>query len=147
MKNVKAAVTRTDKGFVPCTERDEELLKDIRTGVSAVMTFKKMRNPNQHRLYWGILKTVFDNLPEEFDGRYLNIEAFHAEIKFLCGVTEVMETITGERIVKVGSIAFGNMSQDDFKAFLDRALDEIRKYFLPNVDEVPEVQKWIFEKV
>jgi len=144
---VKVAVKKINGGLYPATERDEEQLGKIPQGDYLTMTFKKMRNPKQHRLYWGLLKTVYDNLPHEFDGRYMNIDAFHREVKYLAGAVETFQPLDGAHIVSVKSIAFGQMPQEEFEDFFRRALDVIASYFMPDVHELPEAAKWIDEVV
>lgn len=145
--SVKLAVKKVNGGLWPATDRDEDQLAKIPQGDYLSMTFKKMRNPKQHRLYWGLIKTVYENLPHEFDGRYLNIDAFHREVKYLSGAVDTIEAIDGTTVVSIRSIAFGEMSENDFVDFFAKAIEVIAAYFMPEVSTLPDAAKWIDEVV
>jgi hypothetical protein len=110
----------------------EEALRKIKAGAIVTIEVKQPRNVRFHRMYWGLVHIVWENMPED---RYPTPEDLHAAFKIAAGIRTRIELPSGEVGFIPGSIAFHAMTEDEFSAFYDRICDLVAKFFLPGVDK------------
>lgn len=111
---------RTIGGLAPVDDASREALGAYGNGEILRAKLYRDRNPRHHRLFFGLLKLVFDN-----QQRYLSTEALRFAITIQAGYVEEIR-LSGDRVaLKPKSIAFSKMDQHEFKLFYDAALKAI----------------------
>jgi hypothetical protein len=97
---------------------------------TVAMRALRVRSPEQLALYWRILERVVDST-----GRWRCAEELHLALKVATGRVSTVRLIDGRRVLVPDSIAFDQMSQDEFQAYLQDALRVIER----DIDVPPEV--------
>jgi hypothetical protein len=111
---------RTIGGLAPVDDAAREAINHYGTGEILRAKLYRDRNPRHHRLFFGLLKLVFDN-----QERYLSTEALRFAITVQAGYVDEIR-LSGDRVaLKPKSISFGSMDQGEFKLFYDAALKAI----------------------
>jgi hypothetical protein len=110
----------------------EDVLRKINSRDVVMIEVKRPRNGKMHRLYWGLVALVWDNMDGD---RYPTPDDLHAAFKIAAGIRTRIELPNGEVGFIPGSIAFHKMKQDEFDAFYNRICDLVAKHFLPGVDQ------------
>ena len=111
---------RTIGGLAPVDDASREAIGAYGTGEVLRVRLYRDRNLRHHRLFFGLLKLVFDN-----QQRYLSTEALRFALTIQAGYVEEIR-LSGDRVVlKPKSIAFHSMDQNEFKLFYDAALKAI----------------------
>ena len=116
-------------GLMPHNEKASDLIEQSFRG--EVMAFKEVtaRDTRYHRAYHGFLGYIYDYLPKSFKTA-VKRDNFYLWLKHLKGQYNVLfEFKDGTKLVEYESIAFGNMSQKRFEAYVK--------------DQLP----WIYENV
>jgi hypothetical protein len=116
----------------PVDANGEEALRRIKAGAIVTVEVKQPRNVRFHRMYWGLIHIVWENMPED---RYPSPEDLHAAIKIAAGVRTRIELPNGEVGFIPGSVAFHKMDEAAFHKFYDRVCDLVARNFLPGVDQ------------
>lgn len=76
------------------------------------------RSGQQHRLWFAIVGTLFEN-----QEKYADFEQFRARLLVHLGYFERIKLATGEEIAMPKSVAWGNMKPDVFGPLLDETLN------------------------
>ena len=90
----------------------------------------RSRSGPQHRLFFALLKKVFDNQTE-----CKTMDVLLAVIKLGTGHAEVMKTAQGFYFSVPKSISFSKMDRDAFEKFFRRAVDFVVSDILPGIDK------------
>lgn len=96
---------------------------------------QQRRSVEQHRLYWGMVRKVWDNLPEKFDGHFPSVERLSEELLIAAGHYEDvvdLERGIGKRVAK--SIAFDKMKQEEFGVLFRAVVEVIYKFVIEDID-------------
>lgn len=106
---------------------------------------KHPRNIRRHRFYWALCTLVWQNIENEL---HPTVEDLSDAIKVMVGCRKrfwippgtVLEDgyvveATGTFGYRPGSIAFTNMEEGDFAAFIDRVVDLICKWYMPGLSQ------------
>lgn len=116
--------------LVPAAPIDGELIEAFPAGKALRVAVTPPRSVPQLRLYWSMLRLVADNLDSA-----VTTEALHNWIKMRCGIAAAIPLRNGETDYVPGSIAFDKMDQDQFQAFMDRALDLVLGQLIPGLSK------------
>jgi hypothetical protein len=116
----------------PVDASGEDVLRKIKQGAVVSIEVKRPRNIRFHRLYFGLVTLVHENMDSE---RYPTPDDLHAAFKIAAGIRTRIELPNGEVGFIPGSIAFHSMTEDEFSAFYDRICDLVALHFLPGVDK------------
>ncbi|WMT88236.1 hypothetical protein NO932_06405 [Pelagibacterium sp. 26DY04] len=120
-KRPSILVRKTARGLSPVTAYDAELLYAAGMGEEFELSPMTKRSNRQLRTYWLALKRVCDTT-----GRWPTPEHLHDELKLVCGFKRnVVDMQTGEVAVVVDSIAFNAMTQDEFRVYMDLAMEKL----------------------
>jgi hypothetical protein len=121
---------KTLGGLAPVDDLAREAIGAYGNGEIIRVRLHRDRNPRHHRLFFGLLKLVYDN-----QEKYLSTEALRFAITVQAGyVDEVI--LSGDRVaLRPKSISFGSMDQNEFKKFYDAALKAIPE-LLPELGHV-----------
>ena len=96
----------------------DDFLAGIKEGREVMVSIRRARNPQHHRLLFAVLAKVVDNTDQ-----WPSVEILLDELKLATGYAEMrVNAITGERYVKPKSINFAAMSQDEFRPWFDRVM-------------------------
>ncbi len=114
-------VTKSPRGLSPATAYDAEMLYLAAMGTEFEIKPTTRRSHRHLRTYWLALKRVVDAT-----GMWPTPEHLHDDLKMVCGFRrQVVNMETGEIGVVVDSIAFDKMNQDEFKAYMDLAMEKL----------------------
>ena len=107
---------RRDNMLVPVDRYAHEWLCTI-DGRPVMVSVRRPRNPEHHRLLFALLRTVVDAT-----GKWPDVKTLLHDLKMATGLTEThINGITGEIVVRPQSISFAAMDQQRFRPWFDRA--------------------------
>ena len=125
---------------MPATEQDAELLTKIKTGEIVSLTYKRMRNYRFHKKWWALMAFAFDYweptgsfnkwgvVPER------NLYQFRKDVTVMAGFYNASYRLDGDVTLEAKSIAFGNMSEDEFEKLYSACVDVILKHICTQLD-------------
>jgi len=111
------AFIRRAGALVPADVHADEFLGSLKEGREVLLSARKARSVQQHRLFFGLLAKVVDN-SEDFQ----TVEELLDAVKIATGHVERRMTLDGAVYLAPRSINFASMPQDKFRAFFDRAV-------------------------
>lgn len=121
----KAIVMRcTGKALVPTDVLSEEAMEKAK-GKTVLVFTERPRHPKHHAKLMAMLNVVVNN-----QSMFPTIEKLLTYIKLRIGHTDSY-VVDGKTVVVPRSISFASMSQDDFEAFYERAVDVILTEVVP----------------
>ena len=106
--------------LIPLNDEQAEALNKFKTGEQYQVEIKQVRNPAFHRKVFAFFKFCFDHWSADktewqyFDERK-QFDTFRKNLTVLAGFREVSYTIDGRMRVDAQSLAYGNMTQDEFE--------------------------------
>lgn len=116
--------------LVPFADEDADVLKKIKTGSAVRCSITQMRNPRFHRLYFALLKFLFDIWseslpPQTYKGEVVqpSFDRFRRDIIILTGRYTAHYNIRGEVRLEADSISFAKMSQEEFERLFSETID------------------------
>jgi hypothetical protein len=128
--------------LIPATEQDEELLSRIKTGEPVKLKFSRPRNYQFHKKFFALMNLAFDywEPPEHGKGSAIaekmpiekNFDRFRKDIIILAGFYTASYRLNGDVRYEAKSIAFGNMSEDEFEKLFSAVIDVILKNVMHN---------------
>lgn len=136
---MKGFAVRTEFGLAPADDATRAAWGRMRPGALCQVDVKRPRNISRHRLYWALCQHVADalgNVTPENVSDVLKVEAGHCRI--LRGKTQEWRVPL--------SINFSAMDEDEFRAFLDRAVQVVAEQWLhalPDSEPVREIRKML----
>lgn len=144
---MKLNLINTPRGFlVPESDSDYDKKMKLKVGETYSAEIRLVRNPEFHRLYFQMLRTAWEFLPESVrDGRFHgNQEAFRKCLEISAGYYEEFFSPQYGWIQGPKSIAFEKIDEAGFRELyngvrtvLDRILskymtqEQFERYFLP----------------
>lgn len=134
MSEDRILFTRTLSGLVATPGPAQEWLQKIKLGtILSIEKPKQPRNGKQLKLYWSLVKVVYDNLPEGVT--YADTEDLSNALKIAVGHCKVLQLPNGKIERQALSISYKNMPQDKFDSFLTAVIGVVIKHWLPSVTE------------
>lgn len=116
--------------LIPVTSGDQELIGGLANKeFVAKLTTASKRSLLQNRFYWGLLGKVIEN--QEF---YRRAEQLHFWLKIRLGYVEQVEFHSGQMITRVASTSFERMDTEDFRRYLDAAIQIICEEIIPGME-------------
>ena len=117
MKN-ELLMQKVGNHLVPASDYDAELLDQIQSKRSLLVTVHQERNPAHHRKLWGIAACV-----ARFDPSFKDAEEAVRWVKRqIPNMHNRYIDRDGSLVIELRSISFGSMDQVSFTNFYDRAL-------------------------
>lgn len=114
-------VVKTATGLRPARSWDAEDLSADPIGTEYEIAKVSRRRPKQHRTYWRALSLVV-----KATNRWPSAEHLHDELKLACGYyRKAANLATGEIMLIPDSTAFDKMKQEEWQAYMDRAMELI----------------------
>lgn len=119
--------------LLPVLSDGVEWLERRREGSAVILDPIQVRNADRNALYWCLCQLVVDNQSQLKDKAQVDLT-----LKLRAGHTNIVQIRLpdGEMVLvqSPGSIAFANMAEHEFEAYLARALEIIATELLPGVD-------------
>lgn len=109
---------------------DEDILHGIPDDTVIKCKWSRARSGQMHRLFFALLKMVFDNQTE-----CKTMDVLLSVVKLGTGHADVVRTAQGFYFSVPRSISFARMDQDQFNKFFNRAVDFIVADILPGIDK------------
>lgn len=113
----------------PADSQAQDEMAKLTPGQDYRIEVKRMRNPRQHRLYWALIRTVY-----EHQSRYATQEQLHNALKVAAGYCDELEGRNGTVYIPK-SISFGNMSQDAFEEFFSSVVRIVTEKVMPHTSD------------
>lgn len=120
----KIALVRNLSGFIPAYDSDFEIAKKIKIGEIYEYDFKKPRNYEFHKKFFGLINLVFQN-----QERYKFLDSLREDLIIEAGYYYEEVNLHGEVKKKVKSISFASMDEIEFSELYSSVVDVIIKYF------------------
>lgn len=120
---------RIHNGLIPIDDDALAFLNALAYGADVVMKclLKRQRSVRQHRLFFAMLKRVFEN-----QDYYPTLDALRHELLIKLGRIDSYEAKDGTLRIIPKSIAFGNMTQEDFQSLMNDTIDFLCKDVVPH---------------
>lgn len=122
-------VKAPDGKLAASSEADAEHIGAYRIGDVIKARVSKPRNGKHHRLGMMLLQAVFDN-----QDKYTAFKPFLNEVKILTGLVDTHISANGQVYYVVGSIAFENMDELEFRTWKNDALNAVIQHFIPEME-------------
>ncbi len=140
---MKMLLIKRDGKLLPADDESWQHMARLPNNVQVWAEVKRARNPKMHRLFFALVKIVWDNSPYE---RYPTMDAMRAAIQVSAGHRDEIHLPGGQLAYIPKSISFGSMSQDEFEIFYQNVCDCIARHFLPGVT-VEELRQQVEEMI
>lgn len=101
----------------PEDEKSAEMIRKIPRHASVPVRLLRDRNHESLALYWRVLERVV-----AATGRWHCAEELHLALKIATGRISEIQLVTGRRVLVPESVAFDQMSQDEFQRYFDAAM-------------------------
>ena len=133
---MEANFTKLANGsLVPASEADAELLTKIKIGAIVKLKLTRMRNYKFHRKFFALVSFAFDYWePAEIpDPRWpdiipeKNMDRFRKDLIIRAGYYDATYRLNGDIRIEAKSIAFANMSEDEFEKLFSATIDVVLK--------------------
>lgn len=131
---MKFWVFKSGSKLVPCTSEDKESVAKLPAGEPFMISYVKVRNPKHHRLYFGFLNVVYQNLPEKFESNWPDFDSFRKAMQMYAGYYTETITLKGERRLEAKSIKYEELDEMEFSELHTRIKNFIGKHILPEMD-------------
>ena len=109
-----------------------EVMQKWKIGDVVSATVRRPRNPQHHKKLFAMLQIVWEGTAVQ--DRYPRVENLLDALKLALGHCEPVSLPDGTAAMKVKSIAFESMAQDEFEKFYDEAVDIIVTRLVPHLD-------------
>lgn len=117
-------VVKLQRGISPAAAFDAEQIMGDPLGTEYDLVKRSRRSMRHLRLYWSVLRNVV-----RATGKWPTEAHLHDELKIICGyVRPVVNWETGEVHRIIDSISFDSMTQDEFKAYFDLAMEKLSEH-------------------
>ena len=122
-------VRRKGNSLHPCSQADEDALKEFAEGKDLSCTLTRPRSSRQHRFFWALLQKICHNHEV-----YQRPEQLLLWLKIRLGYVEEVRFHGDQTWWVAKSISFNSMGQDEFRKFFDAAIDCIVAEIIPGMD-------------
>lgn len=107
---------RRGNALIPADEHAEDFLHEIAEGREVIVTVRKARSSQHHRMFFAMLRKVVDNSEQ-----WASEDVLLDDLKLATGHCELRRNaLTGAAIMAPRSINFASMDQTAFRRFFDR---------------------------
>lgn len=124
--------------LTPAEQRAAERLAKVKDGVYLMVDWRRVKSPRQMRLYFSVLRKVYDALPERFDAAYPSFDTFRESIQIECGFGTPLHSIEGE-LIGYAPKSISRAGQDEFNEICHRVFNRIYERWLDEIGS-PELR-------
>lgn len=125
--------------LAPYSAIDLEALDGIASDEVVKVTITRPRNVKFHRLFFALLKLVYDA-----QSRYPTMDHLLDAIKIGIGHYDTLELPDGHVVVKPRSISFAKMDERGFRQFYDAVVKFVVTVIIPGADSA-ELEQQVLE--
>lgn len=118
------------QALVPADEDAAHWLHRLDAGQAIKADVRRARSPEQLRLWHALVRVIY-----EHQSQYTTHDDVHEALKIWLGYCQEIRLRDGRTAVKAKSIAFGNMTQDQFQELLDAAIKLVTEHIIPNTSD------------
>lgn len=128
MKSAPVHYQKTVAGFVPVSEAARDFHAKTKLGQVVDLRGRRPRNPGHHRKLFALLGLLADNRDEfaSTEDALLGLKAVLGH-----GTWKKLHPKAEREVFVPDSIAYENMSQDEFEAFYELAIAAVLRWWLP----------------
>ena len=114
----------------PADNLAEQALSDLKPDEIVRVEWKRVRNPRQHKLFFALVRLVFEN-----QSIYESQEALRKAWLIHAGMFDNFATKDGTIVAVPKSMAFGNMDNEVFENEIFKPfIDFVCKHVIPNLN-------------
>lgn len=124
-----------DGGFRPAWEEDAGLLNYVKEDQIIQVSFRRPRNPANHRRFFKMLAVVIENMPDDVPDRYRNVEYLRYELMIGIGHCEIRHSKGGKEYPVPKTISFESVDEETFRDIYNKSVDYLLKHFLKGLDK------------
>lgn len=117
----------------PTDDAGRLVIQSLRLHDQVMVEVKQARSLQQHRLYWGLIRTVHENLPEELEKNFPRPESLSKAILESLDYVDTLTGLDGKQFRQVKSIAFHNMDATEFNDLMEEAIDLVTTRLIPGL--------------
>ena len=107
----------------PVSQEGMEKLGRMKDGRRVIVTVETPRSPDQHRMFFAVLKIVYDNQEQ-----FASIDELRRATMVEIGETVLESRLDGTRQIMPKSLKYASMKQEDFNRVFDASLDAWAKF-------------------
>lgn len=143
---------KTPQGaLIPASEEEAEKLRRIKSGATVRSKVTQMRNGRFFRKWFLLVKVGFDLWteimpPVEYRGQVIqpNFDKFRKDVTIMAGHFHPVFNVRGEMRLEADSIAWGEMSEDEFHTLYQKTITVLLEKVLTGsgMDE-ERLQAWV----
>lgn len=123
----KVTNSRGNVGLVPIDEAGEDDLRKLADNSRVVLEVKQPRNPYFHRLFFAMLKKVFEN-----QDRFPTEDHLRIALTYEAGYFKEYPMSNGLLVTVPDSIAYEAMDQKEFEEYFNRVADVVMRDYMPD---------------
>jgi len=125
----------TPVGLMPMYNSDYDEKQKLREGETVLCRISKPRNYEFHKKFFALVRLTFDNLPERLV-QMLGIRSEEDMLDCLKIDLGLFRTVWhgGRPVVRLGSISFAAMDNNEFEKFYNRCVTLILDKYLSGTD-------------
>lgn len=113
---MKLNLYNTPTGLMPCYDADYDEKKKLKVGEYYTAEIKLVRNPQFHRLYFGLINLAWEYLPESQTKGFKTKENFRKYVEIAAGCCDVIYHPKFKDWIEVPkSISFEKMDESEFR--------------------------------
>lgn len=146
---MEITLAKAPGGFlVPVDQQSTEAIAKLKLGQGVRVTIKRVRNLGHHKKFFALLNLAYEAwepTEQTYKGQVVakNFDQFRNDLVVLAGHGDASYNFRGEVRVRAKSLAFGNMSQDEFEGLYQSVVQVVLSKILTNytredLDEVVE---------
>ena len=130
-------LSRTNYGFMPVTEDDQENMKSVKMGELIKVKWSKPRNYEFHKKFFALLNVGFDHWePQQTEFKGLpvqkNFERFRKDCICAAGYYDLVQNLKGEVRAEAKSISFASMEEEEFEKLYSAVANVLLQQVLKN---------------
>ncbi len=111
----------TTNGLVPQYEDDLDEKRKLKLGEFYTAEIKVQRNVRFHRLFFALVKTAWEYLPEQASSGFRDMDGFRKYLTVAAGYYEpFFSPVRGEWLEIPKSISFDKMDESEFRDLYER---------------------------
>lgn len=123
--------------LAPANDMELEKLTKFKNGEQYTCEIKLSRNPSFHRKVFSFFNFCFEHWGggHEFHDEQLQFDKFRKDLTILAGFSHQVFNIRSEMRLEAKSLAYGNMSQEEFEQCYNALIQAALKHIFKTDDE------------
>lgn len=142
---LEVIIRREGQRLAPASRIDAEMIEELPAGADIAARLWRPRSLQQHRLAFALFGLLAEALNEGPGHEFWTQDSVRRRLLIATGHADVLPLPDrlakqwGSRLAVVPrSMAFGAMDADEFRRFLDAAMDYVRTTLAPWIEDAPQ---------